>query len=251
MRLQHLTKFAVASVGRFSLTILSLWGTLAHALTISPVLVELSPGRRIVSITVSNPDDHAVTYQTQTLAWDQPDGVDRYAETDDLILVPPIALIGAGGTQIFRITMRTPPDAQEHAYRLIFEDVTELATLPPTADNVAINIHINHNLPVFVAAPGTSHPQPRLGQCRSSVPATSPAMGCIQLDNDGNRYVMVKSMTLEGPSLHLDLKGGLRVLAGAWRQWAFDLPPRFAGTLQAKADTSAGPVNFAWPVPAR
>ncbi len=247
MRPQLLTKPAVASIGCFSLAVLSLWGTVAHALTISPVLVELSPGRRIVSITVVNSADHAMTFQTDTLAWDQPDGVDRYAETDDLIVVPPIATISAGGTQIFRVTMRAPSDTQEHAYRLILEDVTEFTK--PSSDDVALNIHVNHNLPVFVAASGKPHPQPRLGPCRSAVAPTSDASRCIQLDNDGDRYVTVQSMTVDGTNLHLDLKGGVRVLAGAWRQWTFDVPPRFAGTLQAKADTSGGPLTFEWPLP--
>ncbi len=251
MRLQHLTRFAVASIGCFGLTALGLWGTTAYALTISPVLVELSPGRRIVSITVSNPGDHAVTFQTQTLAWDQPDGVDRYAETDDLIVVPPIATIGADGTQIFRVTTRALPSSAEHAYRLILEDVTEFNAPSPSSGDVAINIHINHNLPVFVAVPGKPHPQPRLGQCMSSGPATSVTSGCLRLDNDGNRYLVVNSITVDGANLHVELKGGARVLAGAWRQWPFDLPPRFTGTLQAKAETSAGPVTLEWSAPGR
>ncbi len=251
MRLQPLTKLAAAWVGGFSLTISSLWGTAACALTISPVLVELSPGRRIVSITVSNPGDHAVTFQTQTLAWDQPDGADRYADTDDLVVVPPIATISADGTQIFRITTRAPPGAQEQAYRLILEDVTEFTAPAPSADDVTVNIHVNHNLPVFVAVPGKPRPQPRLGQCGSSVAVASAASGCIQLDNDGNRYVVVKSMTIDGTNLHLELKGGSRVLAGAWHQWAFDLPPGSAGTLHAKAETSGGTVTFEWPIPGR
>ncbi|MEJ1962834.1 MAG: fimbria/pilus periplasmic chaperone [Gammaproteobacteria bacterium] len=252
MRPQPLAKFAAASAGRFGLTLLSLWGTAAYALTISPVLVELSPGRRIVSITIANPGDRAVTFQTQTLAWDQPDGVDRYVETDDLIVVPPIATIGAGGTQILRVTTRAPASAQEQAYRLVLEDVTELtAPSSPSSEGTAINIRINHNLPVFVSAPGKPRPQPRLGRCTSPTPQPSAGTGCIRLDNDGTRYLAVKSMTVDGANLHLELKGGPRVLAGAWHQWTFDLPPKFVGTLQAKAETSAGPVNFEWPIPAR
>ncbi len=156
------------------------------------MLVELSPGRRIVSITLANPGDRAVTFQTQTLAWDQPNGVDRYAETDDLIVVPPIATINAGGTQILRVTLRGAARAQEQAYRLILEDVTEL-TAPSSSDG-AINIHVNHELPVFVAAPGKPRPQPRLGPCTSPTQAPSAGTGCIRLDNDGNRYVAIKSL---------------------------------------------------------
>ena len=250
MRSQPLTQFAVASVVGFSLMALSLWSTAAYGLTISPVVVELTPSRRIVSITVSNPGDQPVTFQTQTLAWEETDGLDRYTETDDLLVVPPIATLPAGGTQIFRVTMRTPPSPHEHAYRLILEDVTEAAETSPGLADAPVTVHINHNLAVFVAAPGKPQPQPRLGQCRNYT-STSGPRACVQLDNEGNRYVSVKSMIVDGPNLHLALQGSTRVLAGAWRQWAFDLPPRFAGTLRVTGETSAGTVNFEWQAPGR
>jgi len=250
MRLQLSRKLAVGSVGRFGVAGLSLWSTAAFALTISPVLVELSPGRRIVSITVANSADHAQTFQTQTLSWGQPEGVDHYGDTDDLIVVPPIATIEAGGSQIFRVTTRAPLGAQERAYRLIFEDVTEFAAPSASPEGTSINVHINHNLPVFViAAPGP--PLPRLGPCRSPVPAFADGSGCVQLDNDGARNVLVKSLTVDGTAVHLKLKGGTRVLAGAWRQWSFEIPAHFTGSLQAKAETSAGAIDFEWHVPGR
>ena len=126
MRLQFI-KFAVASLGFGGLAGLGLWGSAAQALTISPVLVELSPARRVASITISNPGDTPLSFQTQVRAWSQPDGADAYADTDALFVVPPIAEIAAGGSQIFRVTTRTRLGAAEHAWRLIFEDVSELA----------------------------------------------------------------------------------------------------------------------------
>ncbi len=69
-----------------------------------------------------------MSFQTQTLAWSQADGTDVYTESDELIVVPPIAEIGAGASQIFRVTTRGAPAAQERAYRLIFEDVTDIVS---------------------------------------------------------------------------------------------------------------------------
>jgi len=251
MRLQCL-KSAVASVG--ALAVLGLWGTVAHALTISPVLVELSPARRVSSITLSNPGDRAISFQTQALAWTQTDGVDRYDETDELLVIPPIAEIAAGGSQIFRVTLRTPPGPQEHAYRLIFEDVTEsVAPSAPSGESV-IDIRVNHNLPVFVAAAGKPRAQARMGPCTSPMPAAAgivpakPAAAtqtrCVRLDNDGNRYLQVRSLTVDGAAWHKDLGVSTRVLAGAWKQWTFDLPVTVTGALDVKADTSNGPVAF-------
>ncbi len=251
MRLQRNIWVAAASVGCFCLLeALDLGSSVARALTISPVLVELAPERRVVSITLSNPGDRAVSFQTQTLAWTQPEGVDHYEETDELMVVPPIAEIRAGGSQVFRVMMRIPPSSKEHAYRLIFEDVTELAAPETSADGASIGMRVSHSLPVFVAARGKPRPQLRLGPCASTVPALSSNTGCVRLDNDGDRYAQIKSVVIDGANWHKDLNAGTRVLSGAWHQWTFDLPPASATPLHATADTSGGPVTFDWPIAA-
>src|ERR1700719_736940 len=161
MRPQAVSKFAVALVGLASAAVvLGLWSNVTQALMISPVLVELSPDRRITSITLSNPADHPVSFHTQTLAWTQADGTDVYGETDELIVVPPIAEIGAGASQIFRVTTRGAPAAQERAYRLIFEDITDIVSTAHTAGEATIGIRVNHSLPVFITARGKALAQP-------------------------------------------------------------------------------------------
>lgn len=251
MRPQAVIKFAVTLGGLVSAAVvLGLWSNVTQALTISPVLVELSPDRRITSITLYNPADHPVSFQTQTLAWSQADGADVYGETDELIVVPPIAEIGAGASQIFRVTTRGAPAAQERAYRLIFEDVSDIVSTAHAAGEVTIDIRMNHSLPVFITPRGTALAQPRLGSCASPGPAPTPASRCIRLDNDGNHYLQIKSLTVAGADWHKDLNSGARVLAGAWRQWTFEAPPHAAGVLQVQADTSGGVVTFTLPSPA-
>lgn len=249
MRLLLKINRAVASVGSVgALAVLGLCGTAAHALTISPVLVELSPVRRIVSITIKNSDEQPISFQTQALAWTQVDGTDRYNETGDLVVVPPIAEIAAGGSQIFRVTTRIPQSSQEHAFRLIFEDVTEAVAPPRSSDEVAVSIRINHNLPVFVAASGKPRAESRLGACTAPPKATS---GCIRLDNDGNRYAQVKSLTIESGAWRKEIEVRDRVLAGAWRQWTFDLPATVTGPLKVTAETRDGSVTTELRLPQR
>jgi fimbrial chaperone protein len=250
MRSQAVVKFGVVLVGFVSASaMLGLWSN-AQALTISPVLVELSSDRRITSVTISNSADQPVSFQTQTLAWSQSDGADVYADSDELIVVPPIAEIGAGESQIFRVTSRAAPAPQERAYRLIFEDVTEMASAH-SAGETTIDIRVNHNLPVFITARGKALATPRLGSCASLVPTTTTASRCVRLDNDGNHYLQIKSLTVAGTDWRKDLNSGARVLAGAWRQWTFDVPPHAVGDLQVQADTSGGVVTFILPNPAR
>jgi fimbrial chaperone protein len=252
MRPHAVVKFAVTLAGLVSAAVvLGLWSNVTQALTISPVLVELSPDRRITSITLSNPADHPVSFQTQTLAWSQSDGTDVYTESDELIVVPPIAEIGAGEGQIFRVTMRGAPAAQERAYRLIFEDVTDIVSTAHAAGEATIDIRVNHSLPVFITAGGNALAQPRLQSCASPGPATTAASRCIRLDNDGNHYLQIKSLTVAGADWRKDLNSGARVLAGDWRQWTFDVPQHAVGDLQVQADTSGGVVTFTLPSPAR
>ena len=135
---------------------------------ISPVLVQLSAARPVTSITVSNSGGSPVSFQAEVLAWTQPNGTDRYDETDDLMVVPPIADIPPGGTQIFRVALRTPSTGPERAYRLIFDDITTLAA--PAAAGVSLNIRVNHNLPVFVSGGGKPQAGARIAPCDSAVP---------------------------------------------------------------------------------
>ncbi|MDO8776034.1 MAG: fimbria/pilus periplasmic chaperone [Burkholderiaceae bacterium] len=228
--------FAAISKSRGRLGVLTALGLVTcavNALTISPVIVELSPARRVVSITVTNPSESALNFQAEALAWSQPDGHDRYEDTTDLMVVPPIAEIAPGASQIFRVTTRTPPSQREQAYRLILEDVTdETAALP---DSATVNIRVRHSLPVFVAASGQPRASAQLGPC-----AAPAGKGCVRLDNDGERYLMVKALTIEGGAWRKEIPLGTRVLAGARREWRFDLPAHIAAPLQVRVETSAG-----------
>jgi fimbrial chaperone protein len=222
------------SLGRLGvLTVLAFATGAVSALTISPVIVELSPTRRVVSVTVTNASENALSFQAEAVAWSQPDGHDLYEETTDLMVVPPIAEIGPGATQIFRITTRTPPGSREQAYRVILDDVTEETATQP--NSATVNIRVRHSLPVFVAAIGKPRTSARLGAC-----AAPSSGGCVRLDNDGERYVVIKALTIEGGAARKEVQAGTRVLAGAWREWTLDLPANSTGPLHVRVDTSAG-----------
>jgi fimbrial chaperone protein len=185
-----------------------------QAITISPVLIELSPAQRVVSVTISNPSDQAMSFQAETLAWSQPDGTNHYEPTDDLLVAPPIAEIPPQASQIFRVTLRQPLSGTvEQAYRLVLEDVSE--ELAPQPGVVAIRF--KHNLPVYVTPPGEAKAASRWSRC-----AAAAGKGCVRLDNDGNRHLRVSELTVAGQGWQQKIPGGA-VLAGAWKQWSFDL----------------------------
>jgi fimbrial chaperone protein len=203
------------------------------AQTISPVVVELSPRARAASVSVTNTSDRPIRYQSEVLAWTQRDGTDHHAPTRDLLVVPPIADIGPGATQVFRIAPRQRPPGPERAYRLVLEDIT--ASQADEADGLSVAIRLRHSLPVFVAPSGGAA-RARLGAC-----ATNARTGCVRIHNDGERHVSVRSIGLQGTGWQVDNRmGASRVLAGAWMEWTLDVPPDAAGPLAARAETSAG-----------
>jgi fimbrial chaperone protein len=227
-----------------ALGFMSVFCAAANAVVIAPVVVEISPTRRVASLTVSNSDDSPISFQVQVLSWRQVAGVDQYEESNQLIVVPPIAEIAAGGSQIFRVTTRLPPAPQEAAFRLILEDVTQLAAPAGAADAMQVVLRVNHNLPVFFAAALAPRAEPSITAC-AVVP--QPGRGCVRVENAGNQHLVVKSLALTRSAWRQQLPLSARVLAGSWKQWEFDLPVQVNGSLQVMADTSAGPVSASLP----
>jgi fimbrial chaperone protein len=203
----------------------------SQAQMISPVVVDISRNRPVVSVTVTNSSDDPMRLQTDTLAWTQVDGEDHFEESDDLIVVPPIAEIRPRSTQIFRVTLRHrsfTPD--ERAYRVVLEDIEVRA---PSPDSVVF--HLAHRLPVFVAGLQPGVPQPTLSRCPPPNAGT-----CVRIANDGSHYLQFKSLTVSSTGWTQVVASGGRILAHGWRQFLI-VPPRGAsGTLQCAAVTSAG-----------
>jgi fimbrial chaperone protein len=220
----------------------SLLTSAALAVTISPVKVELSRAHPVVAITVINDTDLPLTLQNEVLAWTQVNGEDHLEESTDLLVAPAIAVIEPRGTQIFRVTLRRPTVAvAERAYRLVLDDVSAIARQSEVG---GVNFVFSHRLPVFVAGTGKVGPKPHLGKCPNYAEP-----GCVRLENDGDQYVQVLSLIVNGRNWHEDLGAVNRILAGAWMQWSFASPPVSAGRLTVTAETSAGRLSFELPNP--
>ncbi len=205
-----------------------------QAITISPVLIELSPAQRVVSVTISNPSEQAMNFQVETLTWSQPGGANHFEPTEDLLVAPPIAEIPPQASQIFRVTLRRPlSGTAEQAYRLVLEDVSE--ALNPEPGVVAIRFR--HNLPVYVTPPGETKAAPRWSRCTAAA-----GKGCVRLDNDGNRRIRVSELTVAGQGWQQKIPGGA-VLAGAWKQWSFDLASGRSQPDSITAKTEQGEIS--------
>ena len=200
----------------------------AHAVTISPVMIELSNAKRVVSVTISNPSDQPINFQAETLSWRQSDGNDHYEPTDELVVAPPIAQIPPKSKQIFRVAMRVPNlNNDERAYRLILEDVSEVSA----TQLGVVNIRFRHNLPVFVVPADEEKISLRWSKC--SAPA---GQGCVRLDNEGNRRIRFLELVVAGDGWQKTISGGT-VLSKSWKSWQFDLPGGQSQPVSIKAKT--------------
>lgn len=193
----------------------------ATGVRIAPVVVELPSARQPGVIQLTNESDVAKTYQGEALRWTQAEGKDAYEPTDELVVVPPIAQVAPGATQVFRVMLREPvPAPAERTYRLVLEDIT-----PAASDGSAIAFRYAHNLPVLVAPAAKAAPAIRWSDCT----ADGAREACVRLENAGNRRVKLQKIAVQGKGWQqaVDLGAGFNLLAGASRTWSL---PRQAAT---------------------
>ena len=207
----------------------------AEAVMISPVLVELTAKSPVAAVSLHNDSTKAMRFQVETLVWQQVEDQDHYEGTQDLLVVPPIADIAPGASQVFIISWRARGvGAGERAYRLMLEDITQ-DTSEPTG---VLNLRFRHNLPVFAMPAGAARFAPHWRLCAAPV-----GKGCVRLDNAGNQRIRLYRLSVEGPGWRQEIRGGATVLAGAWTQWTFDLAPHYEGPIRVNAKVEGRVLN--------
>ena len=226
----------------------------ADWLTIAPVVIEIATPRKPVAVKVTNDSDRLVTFQLDAAIWQQVDGNDVYAPSDDLLLSPSILNIPPRKSQTFRVLLRDGlPSPMERTYRVMVEDISEATTQTDAAE---VAFKFTHNLPVLVAPSGKITHAMQWRPCPHNKPSDSsdhsllaaaatvatvvksantdvvkpdntPALdACVRLLNSGNRRVKVQKLILSGDGWQksLSLKAGYNILVGAEREWHIPLP---------------------------
>ena len=228
------------------------FANLVHAdwLTIAPVVIEIATPRKPVAVRVTNDSDRSVTFQLDAAVWQQVDGNDVYAPSDDLLLSPSILNIPPRKSQTFRVLLRDgQPSPVERTYRVMVEDISEAST---QTDATEVSFKFTHNLPVLVAPSGRVANAMHWRPCsQSSIISskdslrseasktaaqfektdivksenTSTTDACVRLINAGNRRVKVQKLIVSGDGWQetLSLKAGYNVLVGAERDWQLPL----------------------------
>lgn len=192
--------------------------------SISPVRVELSPQEATAAITVTNTGEEPVSIQLRALSWGQEANEDKLEPTRDLVATPPVFTVPPGESQIVRVGLRRPQQAdREVPFRAIFEEIPGPA---PPQGGPALRITLRISIPVFFA--------PKEGlKAALSWTLERPAGGppTLVVKNSGRASALIGDFAFLRPGGAAPLgeqKNFAYVLPGAERRFPVGLPPGLA-----------------------
>jgi len=213
----------------------------AAALSVSPTRVTFAAGTTSGALTLANTGDSDTVVQVETFAWEDVTAVDQLQPTRDILAVPAVFELPAGGRQIIRVALRAERDPErEQAYRLLITEV-------PTEDadsGAGVRFALRMSLPVFVTPQGAApDPQWRLEGDGNGAR--------LRLANAGNAHIHVRSLEIVaggGDRLLASFTRPVYVLAGQSHVWALDSDlPDGAARVTVKAVTNIGELSFDLP----
>ncbi|WP_233235697.1 molecular chaperone [Bordetella sp. LUAb4] len=214
--------------------------TSAHAasLQITPVMVNLRPDETATAITLSNDGSEPIYGQVRVFRWDQANGDDALAPTQDMVASPPLIEMGPGARQIIRL-LRTGPQAPqaEQTFRILIDEIAP----PELGAQSGVTVRLRYSVPIFVtpgavAAPALKWTVQRVG-----------GIWVLEAHNDGGRHAQVAAAQLVAGDHVYDINKGLLgyALAGRTRRWQLTLPADAAlkAPLKLRARINANPAE--------
>jgi fimbrial chaperone protein len=209
---------------------------LAGSFLVSPVRVEFAQAQPTTVLHVTNTGAEPVTVQAEVRAWSYAGEEDVFADSDDVLLNPPIFTIADGATQFVRVGLRTrKPPTSEASYRFFLEKLPP----PPKPDEMGVRTLLRISLPVFVAAPGIKA-APKL-QWR--VTRAGPDEVLLSATNTGTAHIQLQAISLQPQGIAAVASQNLAayLLPGQTREWK--IPGKAVGTaaqIELSARSDAG-----------
>lgn len=181
-----------------------------QALTVMPVHVQMAPGQKAATLSVTNAGTVETAIQVRAFAWAQPDGDDQLTASDAIVASPPIATIPPGATQIIRLVLRRTSGAREDTYRILLDQI------PPPAEQGTVHVVLRISIPIF------AQPKTRAGShLRFHVERNAQRMFLVA-SNDGVTHEVLHGLELGtngSQALDTNFSGSQYVLAGGTRRW--------------------------------
>ena len=196
----------------------------------------LSARQPVTSVVIRNDGAEATVVQLEVVSWSQTDKDDVYAQTAEVLATPPIFTVPSGGSQVVRLGLRRPPDAQhELTYRLFMQEVPP----PPAPGSQGLRMALRVGVPVFVAA--TVKTRPELTWRTSDAGDGSIR---ISVANSGTEHVKIADVeltVLDGERETRARQVATYVLPGQHRDWVVKMqtPVNTGTALHVRAHTDA------------
>ncbi|KAA9014340.1 molecular chaperone [Sphingobium limneticum] len=172
-------------------------GTAAQAMTVQPVIVDLSTagGRMSAVVTVENSFATALPVELKAVEADFKDGglIASTRDADDLLIFPPQALIQPGRTQSFRVQWVGEPEIATSKH--FFLTVAQLPVKLPEGQS-AVQILYNFQVIVSVGAPGAK-PEVRVAGTEQTKGEDGKVRLTLNLENQSNTYGYLSEGTLK------------------------------------------------------
>jgi fimbrial chaperone protein len=207
-------------------------GALAGGFAVVPLRAELGKNRAS-SLTVTNTEE-AKTFEVRAVSWKQKNRTDSYEQTDDLLLAPATFRLEKGASQVVRIQLNRPLDANEHAYRVFIDEVPVAKEIKPNTLKTLVSMAV----PVFVA--------PAAGPIAKGQAALKASLAkdviSIELGNSGKANLKLREWVLTSPKAGelLRVPSAAYVLSGNTLTGSYPLRIQADGPLQLRVITDRG-----------
>ncbi|AEK62242.1 putative pilus assembly protein chaperone [Collimonas fungivorans Ter331] len=210
----------------------------AASFNVNPIGFDLSAERASGVLQIRNTGDEPVRIQVGAVDWSTDGRQEVLADTDALLLNPPIFSIEPGQIQFLRFGVRHPmTSATEKSYRLLIDEV------PPSGPQApGLKTLLRISIPVFIA--------PKTKQEKISWQLKRESGGLVLVAaNDGNVHAKIIHIQLNNALNNGDSGDGLQistpayVLPGQHKQWSLANGKIRAGAVRLQIQTDKGEIE--------
>lgn len=203
----------------------------ASAVSLNPVRVHLSAGKRSEVLLLKNGGSAPTRFQLAAFAWQESsEGEMKLYPTGDLLFFPSLLEIKPGATRRVRVASSLTPGSRERSYRIVASE------LPGPSKSGVVQVLTNLNIPVFVQAV-EAPPKPRV---------TSRIVKgelLVSVENVGLSYFKTESVRVvarskQGAPLYEHTLRGWYVLAGGRRDYRLQLPKGACAQVESVSTTA-------------
>ncbi|MGM0517703.1 MAG: fimbrial biogenesis chaperone [Pseudomonadota bacterium] len=196
----------------------------AAGLSVSPVGVTLEDPRQIRDLQLRNTGDEPMVLQASVKDLSIADNREQYADTDALVVTPPVFTIEPGEEQVVRVGLDNPtPSTEERAFRVFLQQSPQNPATDDSDGNepTLVQMNLRVGIPVFVRP---SEPVDRAVVWQME--PTDDGHIRVVAENRGNTHSRISNLSL------LDGKGEVLtesdrltyLLPGTRRSWTLRIP---------------------------